>query len=152
MRQPIRWDLYGDRGLALVDSIPIVGRDFTGAALTAHVKAVPDASGSPIISPTATLSYGGTDTVGNHIAAGRLSTKIYDYVNAATAAKYAPGDSIALSVIGISVSSSDMGTLVPPADVPGDDKVLAWNLLIDPAGGELQDKWIFGSFIVRGVC
>lgn len=150
MRQPIRWDLYGDRGLDLVDTLPIVGQDFTGATLAAHVKRVPDAAGSPLLTPTVTLVYGGTATVSAHIAAGRIGVAIYGYVNPATNAKYVAGDSIAVSVIKVAVAAASMvDPNVPAMNPPGDNVVLAWNLLITPSGG-IQDKWVFGDFIVRG--
>jgi hypothetical protein len=148
MRQPIRWDLFGDRGVPFSDTLPIIGQDFTGATFAAQVRAVPDASGSPIKTLTVSLTYGGSDTVANHIAAGRIGRNIYDYVNPSTGSGYVASDTIALSMINVAVA--DMSTGIQAASPTGADVVLAWDMLIDPSGAAPNDKWIFGSFTVRG--
>lgn len=151
MRSPINYNLWGDRGVALSEKISIVGRDFTGATFRAQVRLFADAPGSPLITPSVSLTYGGTDTIANHIAAGRLTSDVYDYYNPSTGIKYQPSDSVPMSLMQISISAANMvAPGVPAADELGDDRAMYWDLLIDPAGGELEDKWIYGKFIVRG--
>lgn len=151
MRDPVRWDLFGDRGIAFQEIITFVAQDFTGAAFRAQVRLTPDATGSPLITPTVTLLYGGSATVSAHIAAGRLTAEIYKYVNPATGVNYVAGDTVAVSRVQLSISAANMvAPSVPAANELGLDSVLAWDLLIDPAGGALEDKWAFGSFTVRG--
>lgn len=150
MRTPIPWTIYGDRGVNLDETIPIVGRDFTGATYRCQVRLTPDAPGSALISPVISLTYGGTDTVANHIAAGRINAKIEEYVNPATNTNYAPGDSVPLSLVHVHVDNSLMKAPDVPAAIPlGDDVTLAWDLLITPSGGS-EDKWVAGGFVVRG--
>jgi hypothetical protein len=152
MRKPIPWDIFGDRALNLEETIPLVGQNFTGATFACQVRETPDAAGSPLITPIVTLTYGGSDTIANHITAGRISAEILKVSNASstTGALYQPTDTIALSLIHIHVDNSQMKIpYVPAADEAGDDRVLAWDLLVTPSGG-IQDKWIAGKFIVRG--
>jgi hypothetical protein len=150
MRNPIRWDLYGDRRLNLEEDIPLVGRDFTGATFASQVRLTPDAPGSPLITPTVSLTYGGTDTVANHVSAGRISDAIYE-VDRIPGVKYVSTDMIALSVIHVHVDNGSMiSPYVPAASETGDDVTLAWDMLITPSGAA-ADKWFYGDFIVRGI-
>jgi hypothetical protein len=50
----------------------------------------------------------------------------------------------------VNVSAADMTAGIPAGKPTGTDVVLAWDMLIDPAGAAPQDKWITGSFTVRG--
>lgn len=155
MRTPIAWDLFGDRGIAFADTIPIVGTDFTGAAFSGQVRMYPDAPGTtPLVTLAVTLDYGGTDTVANHISAGRLNPAIKDYVNPATGTRYADSDSIALSLLALSATAAEMSTAPTgaiPAAAPAVSSVaLAYDVLIDPSGGSALDKWLYGTFTVRG--
>lgn len=150
MRTPIKWDIYGDRSVDLYESIPVVGVDLTGATFTAKVRTTPDAAGSPLLMPSVTLLYGGTNTVANHITAGRLSRRIKNEINDATGVQYVDTDNVAMSLIQVNVAAASMvAPSIPPAGQAGDDVVLAWDLLITPSGG-VKDKWIAGKFIVRG--
>lgn len=158
MRNPAKYDLVGDRGVALNDTLTWVGQDFTGCGMRAQVRMVPDAPGSPLVSLALasglTLSYGGTATVTAHIAAGRLPADITDQVNPATGAKFAGGDSVALSVIALHVDylamSSPPGGAIPLPAETGDSVVLAWDLLISGGGVGFEDKFFTGAFTVRG--
>jgi hypothetical protein len=148
MRTPIRWDLFGDRGVDFADTIPIVGQDFTGATFTSQIRAVPDASGSPLVTLTVALGYGGSATVAAHIAAGRITAEIYNYRNPATNANYVAGDTIAVSLINVSAAAPR--SAIPAASPTGADYVCAWDMLIDPSGAAPKDKWIYGSYTERG--
>ena len=149
MRNPIRWDIFGDRKVVLNETIPLVGQDFTGATFLCEVRLTPDAGGAALITPIISLTYGGTDTVANHVSAGRLSEDIYD-IDRVKGVKYQATDSISLSLINVHVDNSNMvSPYVPNAAETGDDVTLAWDMLITPAGG-VKDKWIYGKFIVRG--
>jgi len=151
MRSPVYYDIWGDRGVALKEKISIVGRDFTGASFRAQVRLFADAPGAPLITPTVALTYGGTDTVANHITAGRLTKDVYNYINVSTDAKFQPTDSVPMSLIEVSVPAASMVSPgVPAADELGDDRPMYWDLLIDPTGAELEDKWVYGKFVVRG--
>lgn len=154
MRFPARVDLFGDRGVAFKDSIARVGANLTGAAMRMQIRSKPDASGAPLVSLSLgsglALSYGGTDTIENHITADRISSGIYGLVNPATGAHYAPSDSVALSVIGISIAAGSMvAPTIPAAAKPGNNVDLAYDMLVTPSAGT-EDKWFFGSFTVRG--
>lgn len=150
MRKPIPWDVFGDRNIDFNETIPIVGRDFSGATFASQVRLTPDAPGSPLITLAVSLTYGGSDTVENHIAAGRINAGIKDYVNPNTGAKYADGDTVPLSLITLHADHSDMiAPGVPAASETGDDVTLAYDVLITPSGGS-QDKWVAGKFTVRG--
>ena len=151
MRDPIRYDLFGDRGLALLETIPLVGYDFTGATMRAQVRLTPDAIGL-VSTLTVTMPYAGTATVAAHIAAGRIPVAIYDHVNPATGVNYVGTDNIAVSVIQLALSAAHMAADIPAADETGDTVTLAWDLLIDRdgAGSASEDKWFYGAFVVRG--
>lgn len=150
MRTPIPWDIYADRTIDLYETIPVVGVDWTGATFTCMVRQLPDAAGSPLLTPTVTNLYSGSNTIANHIAAGRLTRKIKSQINDATGVAYTDTDTVALSVIQVRVPAASMiAPSVPAAAQAGDNVVLAWDLLVQPSGGA-KDKWIAGKFIVRG--
>jgi len=151
MEQPARRALHADRWVALIRKLAFVDFNFTGATFAMQVRQTYDAPGAALItlgtvggmgSEGVWLDYAGTDTVLNHLAAGRLR-------------EVPPGltesTSVAVSVVGIRINKSTMGN---PANIPfpaqrGEDLTLAWDLLITPSGG-VQDKYIGGHFIVRG--
>lgn len=147
MIQPGRYDIGADRWVACTRTLAFVGLDFTAATFAMQVRLFADASGSPMISlATVTtaaaegvrLISAATDTVANHVAAGRLA-QVPDGMTTSTV--------VALSLVGIRINKATMGALPFPAE-RGTDLALAWDLHITPSGG-LEDKYIGGAFIVR---
>lgn len=148
---PSRLDLSGDRGLWFVsDPLVFVDDDFTGATFRMQVRQTPDASGTPLADlATVTsaiegieLTYAGTDTVTNHITAGRLTS------DDATSLGYAGTDSVTLSILVIRISAATMGTMPAASDI-GDDLDLAHDLLIT-LPSDFEQKRFYGTFTVRG--
>lgn len=147
MIQPGRYDIGADRWVACIRTFAFVGLDFTSAVFASHVRLVPDVTGSPLVtlatvgslaSEGISLVYGGTDTITNHIAAGRL-TEVPD--------GYVTGDSLALSQVGFRINETTMEGLPFPTE-RGDDAVLYWDMHITPSGG-IKDKYIGGLLTVR---
>lgn len=147
MIQPALIDLSADRWVACIRTLAFVGFNFTGGTFAAEVRLTPDATGSALVSLTTQTSaavegvrliYGGTDTIANHIAAGRLSEVPSGYTSAS---------SVALSQLGIRINETTMEGLPFPAE-RGDDNTLYWDLHITPSGG-IKDKYAGGAFIVR---
>lgn len=147
MITPGRYDIAADRWVACIRTLTFVGLDFTDAVFAMQVRLTGDASGSPLVDlATVTTSsaegvrliYAGTDTIANHIAAGRLDD---------VPSGYASGDSIALSQVGIRINETTIEALPFPEE-RGDDIDLAWDMLITPSGG-IKDKYIGGKFTVR---
>lgn len=144
---PGRYDIGADRWVACIRTMAFLGLDFTGAAFSMHVRLKPDLSGSPLVNlATVTtaaeegvrLIYSGTDTVANHITAGRLP---------GIPSGYASGDNLLLSQVGIRINETTMEGLPFPAE-RGCDAKLYWDLHITPSGG-IKDKYIGGDFTVR---
>jgi hypothetical protein len=162
MSDAIRWDLVGDRGYLLRKTITRVGVNYTGWTFSAQFRLYPDATGSPIVSLGSVsddsegikIEYAGVDTVANHILAGNLTPAIYALTNAATAALYAPTDSVAVSRLRVTVGATAMSSPNMPApqapNEAGDPVVLAWDMQGDDGGGpEPLQKLFFGSVTVR---
>ncbi len=147
MIEPGRYDIGADRWVACIRTFAFVGFNFTSATFVAQVRLTADATGSPLVdlSTVATaaeeglrLIYGGTDTIANHIAAGRLG-EVPDGYTSAT--------SVALSQIGMRINESTMEGLPFPSE-RGGDVTLAWDMHITPSGG-IKDKYLGGEFVVR---
>lgn len=147
MITPGRYDIGADRWVACIRTFAFLGLDFTGATFVSHIRLNPDASGSPLVnlatvgsiaSEGLCLLYGGTDTIANHIAAGRLQEVPDGYVS---------GDSLAMSQIGMRINETTMEGL-PWGTERGDDAALVWDMHITPSGG-IKDKYIGGTFTVR---
>lgn len=147
MIQPGRYNIGADRWVACIRTFSFLGLNFTGAVFAMHVRLNPDAPGTPLVAlaTVATASvegvrliYGGTDTVANHIAAGRLDNVPQGYVS---------GDSLILSSVGVRINETTMETLPFPSE-RGDDAGLVWDMHITPAGS-IKDKYIGGKFTVR---
>jgi hypothetical protein len=154
METPANIALNGDRNVLFDQTIAFFGFDFTGASARAMIRTAPDATGSALVtlafvsSSTAEgvrLVYAGTDTIANHIAAGRIEqTDLpppYDQL--------ADTDELALSLIGIHILKATMAFASAPAGAAGDTISLAYDLLITPSGG-IEDKYAYGPFNVRG--
>lgn len=142
-----RYDIGADRWVACIRTFAFVGLDFTGATFIAQVRLTPDATGSPLVnlatvgslaSEGICLLYAGTDTITNHIAAGRISEVPSGYTGAS---------SVALSQLGFRINETTMEALPFPAE-RGDDAILAWDMQITPSGG-IKDKYLGGTFTVR---
>lgn len=145
--RPGRLDLEGGRWVPFVHTLTMRGVDLTGATFAMQVRLTGDASGSALVdlATVATaaeegvrLIYGGTDTIDNHIAAGRLS-EVPD--------GSAGGDSLALTQLGIRINETTMEGLPFPTE-RGDDATLAWDMHITPSGA-LKQVWLEGSFTVK---
>jgi hypothetical protein len=146
MQTPALIPLYGDRNVLFVGDMLFVGFNFTGAAMRMMVRAAPDAAGSALVTLSVgsgiTISYAGTDTVQNHISAGRITAEqVPD--------GYALADSMILSVVDIQIAKATMAFGAIPAAENGDTIELAYDLLIAPSGG-VEDKYAYGPFYVRG--
>lgn len=146
MIQPALIPIAADRWVACIRTIAFVGLDLTGAAFASQVRIAPDTSGAPLVDLTTVttaaaegvrLIYGGTDTIANHIAAGRLNAVPPGYSNSS---------SVPLSVVGLRINETTMEGLATPLDAS--DKILAWDMHITPSGGT-KDKYAGGTFTVR---
>lgn len=147
MITPGHLPLGADRWTPFVATFRFVGVDLTGAVLASQVRLYKDAPGDPLVDlaqvTTAAaegvrIIYAGSDTVANHIAAGRLTAAPTGYVDA---------DTLALSLIGMRINETTMEGL-PPGGRAGSDVELVWDLHITPSGG-LKGKWLYGPFTVR---
>ncbi len=147
MINPARLDLSGDRWVAFIRSLPLIGVDLTGATFALQVRPVPDVSGTPLADLTNAASaavegvrviYAGTDTVSNHMIALRLA-EVPD--------GYEATDNVTLTLLGIRINETTMEGMPYPAE-RGDDAVFVWDFHITPTGG-IKDKYAGGSFTVR---
>lgn len=147
MQFPANIPLYADRNVLFDATIAFIGFDFTGAAIAMQVRLAPDVVGTALVTLATggsgiTISYAGTDTVANHIAAGRLTAE-------QVPSNYANTDSLTLTLVNIQISKVTMALASVPAEEDGDTVSLAYDILITPSGGA-QDKYVYGDFIVRG--
>lgn len=147
MQNPGRLPLGGDRWTPFVRTLTFEGIDLTGAAFAMQVRLKPDTPGAPLVDLSTVASasaqgvrliYGGTDTVANHIAAGRLLAAPKGLLST---------DNLALSLVGIRINETTMEGL-PAADEVGNDAPLAWDMHITPASGT-KEKYLYGPFTVR---
>lgn len=149
MQTPARVDLAGDRYVPFIETIPVLEEDFTGATFKMQVRDRKDggalradlATVGSMASEGVTLVYAGTDTVANHIAAGRI-----DQEDADTLALVGT-DSLVMSVVGIRVNETTMEGMPEPEEL-GDDLPLVYDMHITPSGGT-KDLWFGGEFLVR---
>jgi hypothetical protein len=155
MSSAVYYGLVADRDCPFSDSFARVGVNWSTATFFMQVKAEPDAGGSALLTLTLggglTLAYAGTDTIANHIAAGRLARDILRIVNPTTGAFYANADSVAFSKVNVALTSTQTNSL-PATQETGDDWIGAYDLRVDPAGGALAAaaKEFYGSFTLRG--
>jgi len=140
-------DLAADRWTAFIETWEFQEEDLTDATFAMQVRLIKDASGAPLVDLATVVSsssegvrliYGGTDTVANHITAGRID---------AAPDGYEATDSLALSLLGVRINETTMEGLPLPAE-RGDDLNLEWDLHITPSGG-LKQKYLGGTFTVR---
>lgn len=152
MQVPAVVDILADRWVACIRYLSFIEIDFTGADFATHVRQVADAGGSPLVTLATTtnssaegikLFYAGTDTIANHITAGRLDEVPDDYTSAS---------SVALSWVRIRINETTMEALPFPDQIGqgdrGDSVNLAWDMHITPSGGT-KDKYVGGAFTVR---
>lgn len=139
--------LGADRWTPFVVTFRMKGVDLTDAILSAQIRLLPDAPGEPLVDLAQVFSsasegvriiYAGTDTVANHIAAGRLSSVPDGMI---------VSDSLALTLIGMRVNETTMEGL-PDAPKAGDDMNLAWDIHITPSGS-FKERPMYGPFLVR---
>lgn len=147
MQQPAVINIFADRWVACIRKIAFVDLNLTGATFAAQVRAKKDSTGTALVALTTVggagsqgvwLDYGGTDTVLNHIAAGRLPEIPPGMTNST---------SVAVSVVGVRINETTMEGL-PEPNTLGDDWPGYWDLHITPSGGT-KDKYAGGDFIVR---
>lgn len=149
-----RYDIQADRWVACIRTFTFVGYDFTDGVFVAQVRQKPDLTGTPevdlatVVSAAAEglmLEYAGTDTIANHITAGRLAS-VPDAINPATGVPYVASDSVDLSILRMRINETTMEGMPPAAEL-GDNAELYWDLHITPDGG-IKDKWLGGEFVV----
>lgn len=149
--KPAEITLTADRWVPFVHSFTFIGEDFGFAPLVAQIRMAPDIPGSPLISlgalaaPAQGLSseYSASDTMDNHVLAGRLSSIPTGYLGS---------DIETLSIIEMRIDEATIEGLPFPgsggAGERGDDLTLAWDMHITPVGG-IKTKYIGGKFVVR---
>ena len=149
MQQPAAVDLYGDRYVPFIETIPVLEEDFTGATFKMQVRDRKDggalladlATVVSMASEGVTLVYGGTDTVANHVTAGRLDPADV------TALGLADADNLTLSTLGIRINETTMEAMPTGTEI-GDDVPLYYDMHITPSGGT-KDLWFGGAFTIR---
>jgi hypothetical protein len=149
MQEPASVDLKGDRYVPYLETIPVLEENFTGGTFKMQVRDRKDGGTlradlltvASMASEGVSLVYGGTDTVTNHIAAGRLDQEDADQLG------LVGGDSLVMSVLGIRINESTMEAM-PFANEIGDDQVLYYDMHITPSGST-KDLWFGGTFTVR---
>jgi hypothetical protein len=149
MLQPANLPIRADRWVSCVRTIAFVGFDFTGANFRMEVRDYPDQTGTARIALAKVtsevqgirLAYAGSDTVLNHITAGRLRAVPTDME---------PTDTVALSQLRIRIDKANIQALPFPSE-RGDPVDFAYDLHITPSGGD-EDVWAYGLFtVVAGV-
>lgn len=119
--------------------------DWTGSSFLMQVRLVKDTIGTPLFEASdgdgLDLTYAGTDTIANHITAGRLD-EVPD--------GYASGDSLTLSElrVGLSVGKLDAVPVGPPSSETGDDLTVWHDIIRQPPSGD-DELIMCGQFIVR---
>lgn len=150
MLQPLVLPLRVDRNVLCRRVIAFIDFNFTGATFKAAIKETPDAAGSALVSLTTQttdaqgvrLLYSASDTVQNHILAGRISD-------------VPPGLELTTNVyvsqvqIKIDKTTMENASIFPLPQERGDDQTYYWDLLITPSGGD-EDKYAGGGFIIQG--
>jgi hypothetical protein len=130
--------------------------NFTGSSYLFQVREVKDTTGAPIFDGSlgVSLNYAGTDSVANHVAAGRLlgtgASSIYALVNTATGNPYVGTDSLLLSRLKIGLDTATLDDVPFPSE-RGDDWEGWHDLVRTPASGspvlEMRGKFIVQSAV-----
>jgi hypothetical protein len=150
MSDPAVIDIIADRRVPFNAAYAFLDVNWTGATFAMQVRAVKDTATTAIFTSilgTVTIPFAGTAAVSAHIAAGRLSSEIYDLVNPATGAKYQSTDSVLLTQLGISIAAATLSSF-PLAEEVGDDWQGWYDLIVEPSGGTNQ-LIMGGKFTVR---
>lgn len=146
MLKPAKIDIRADRHVPFVRVLAFVGFDFTGATFKMEVRRYNDEPGTALLTLTTQttdvqgvrLAYAASDTVQNHIAAGRLR-KAPPGLDASTA--------VWLSQVKIRIDKTNVVGLPSPEEL-GEDWDGAWDLHITPSGGD-EDRYAGGKFAVE---
>jgi hypothetical protein len=119
------------RGAPRVFTIEITGIDLTGADLHAMIRLTRDAPGAPLLDlpPTTDAGAPGVRLVGTDDS-GLL-----------------PVSWVRLQIPAMSDGYGQ--NQLPPADDPGDDVALSWDLFVTPQGWT-TDRWLYGPVTVEG--
>lgn len=156
MADPAQINIIADRRVAYIEQFAFLGDDWTGSTFKMQVRLVRDSTGTPLedwstSSGTLLLDYAATDTVANHVAAGRLAgagdDSIYRLENPGTGVPYVAGDSLALSLLHIGIAASAIAAMPFPAEL-GDDAVFYYDVIRTPSVGD-ADLVMRGTFTVR---
>lgn len=150
MESPARVDFGADRYVPFKRTLAFLGYDFTGATFKMQVRDRKDGGAVRADLSTVTLAsaegvrliYGGSDTVANHITAGRLKAVPNGYTSAST---------VILSQVGIRINETTMEAMPFGGEIGGeigDDLELYWDLHVTPSGGD-KDLYAAGTFTLR---
>lgn len=143
MADPAEIDIIADRRVDYDEEFTFLEVDYTGSNFKMQVRAVKDTTGTPpldISTGTGNFSifYAGTDTVANHIAAGRLSEAPDGYDAA---------DSLTLSVVHIGIAGFVIDD-IPTGIETGDDWHGFYDIIRTPVSGSAEII-MRGAFTVR---
>lgn len=142
MIQAATLPLVGNRWTPFVYSIAIYGKVLLGASVAMEVRLTFDTPGEPLLSISTSngilFPYVGSDTVANHIAAGRIL---------AVPKGMAADDNLDLSLIKLSIPEASMEAMPFPPE-RGDDAVFRYDIVVAPSGGT-EEVWFRGTFTVR---
>jgi hypothetical protein len=144
-----RVDFSADRYTAFIETLRFIDYDFTSGAFAIQVRDRKNggtlrANLATVTSSTAEgvrLVYAGTDTIANHISAGRLTQAEVDELSLS--------GSVTLSQVGIRINKTTMTSMPLSTVEPDEDKALQWDMQVAIGGGDPR-KYAGGDFIVRG--
>lgn len=145
--------LAGDRQTPFFETLIFLGLDLTSAVFKLQVRDRKD--GGAVRADLATVTttaegvrllYGGTDTIANHITAGRLE-EVPSGTNPATGLPYTAADSVEMSQVTFKINETTMEAM-PFGTETGDDLEIFWDLHVTPSGG-LKQVYLEGTFTVR---
>lgn len=125
MFETVTAPLVGWRSNAFVETIRLVGWDFTGADIRLEVRDRRDGG----------ALRAGLDDVVSSSAEGVTITVTEE-------------DGVDVTTLGIRINESTMEAM-PDAPEPGDDIELVWGMHIDPAGSSLKFMAFDGPFTVK---
>lgn len=146
MDDPTTTDLVApSRRVPYSEIFSFLGENLGGSTLKLQARAVRDTTGTPLIERTTgaglSIPYAGTDTVANHVIAGRLLAEgddnIYEMVNPATGNLYQPTDSLLLSQVYVSLDTGNLAAVPLPVGGAGSGPSRCWyDIVRTPASGD----------------